>query len=92
MQFSILFPLHIVSKQDLSTGWLRNSIRLGDHVVTTVYEVAGDVCTIQDVMARSADKGGSFADLLLTIVESDAFQMRRAATTDAVTDDTAGAP
>jgi hypothetical protein len=37
---------------------------------------------VQDVIARSTAKGGSFADLLLTLVETDAFQMRRAARAD----------
>lgn len=55
--------------------------RIGSHALGRGLDVLvpGDSCTVQDVIARSTDKGGSFADLLLTLVETDAFQMRRAA-------------
>jgi hypothetical protein len=44
------------------------------------YSVAGDTCTIQDVVLRSTEQGASWQDLLRTIVQTDAFQMRRART------------
>lgn len=58
--------------------------RIGSHALGRGLDVLvpGDSCTVQDVIARSTGRGGSFADLLLTLVESDAFQMRRAARAD----------
>jgi hypothetical protein len=58
--------------------------RIGSHALGRGIDVLvpGDSCTVQDVIARSTANGGSFADLLLTLVETDAFQMRRAARTD----------
>ena len=58
--------------------------RIGSHALGRGLDVLvpGDSCTVQDVIARSTANGGSFADLLLTLVETDAFQMRRAARTD----------
>ena len=42
------------------------------------YGVVGDTCTISDVVVRTSEQGGSWRDLIATIVQTDAFQMRRA--------------
>ncbi len=48
---------------------------------------SNDLCTINDVVGRATEKGFSWADLVHTIVEADAFQMRRGEVSAATTDD-----
>ncbi len=83
-----------LKSQDTLTGCVVE--RIGGYALGRGLEpISGssDFCTITDVVGRATEKGFSWADVVHTIVEADAFQMRRAevaAATDDVANDANG--